>query len=174
MNSPRNAIIGQPIISLQTGRIVAWVSQPILEITTFKIVGLLCQSAANKQNLLLISGDIRQYAPDCIIIDNEDELTDPSDIVRLSSSLKNRYSPLGKPVVDESGRKLGTVEDYSINLDSNHIQKLYVRKSLIHALLGSNFIIDRTQIIDITPNRITVRDLTIPTPILSADSVPET
>jgi len=164
----------RPIISLQTGQIIAWPFEPVLEIATLEILALMCRGTHAKQPVLLISQDIRQYATDCFIVDNEDELTNPHEIIRLDSNLKNHYSPIGKPVFEESGRKLGTIEDYLINFETNRVQKLHVRKPLLQGLFGSNLIIDRVQITDITPARITVRDLTVTNPLLSTESIPET
>ena len=173
MYTMRSTLNGQPIISLQTGQIVSWVHEPILEFSALEVVALSCSSARANNHLIVICRDIRQYAADCVIVDSEDELTDPEDIARLSSSLKTHYSPIDKPVQSESGSKLGTVEDYSINLETNRLQKLHVRRSFFRALFGSNLIIDRTQIVDVTLDRITVRDATTKSTVLATESVPE-
>ncbi len=173
MYSLASDLVDQPIISLQTGQVVAWAAPPVLNIDNLEVVAFTCVIPHQKEPLLLLTGDIRQYAADCIIIDDEDELTSPHDIVRFTTDLSHNYSPLGKPVVADTGRKLGTVEDYSINLETHRVQKLYIRQSLLRALFGSNLIIDRTQIIDITPKQITVRDATITEKLLASDAVPE-
>lgn len=165
---------GLPIISLQTSEAVALARTPIIDISTLEILAFHCHGAHNKRPLLLMTGDIRQMATDCIIIDSEDELASPDDIVRLQQLIHDNFSPLGKPVVSDIGRRLGNVDDYSINLDTNRIQKLYVRGGLLRSWLGTNLIIDRTQIIDITPQKITVREATIKSPIMQTDPVPET
>jgi sporulation protein YlmC with PRC-barrel domain len=164
---------GQPIISLQTGQLVALTGQPILDIATLEVVAFTCHQPRQRTPLLLMTHDIRQFAADCIIIDDEEQLTDPNDIVRLGGGARNPYSPLKKPVLADTGRKLGIVEDYSINLDTNRVQKLYVRPSFWHAWIGSDLVVDRTQIIDIAPDHITVRDATVKDTVLSPDAVPE-
>ena len=173
MYALRSTLLGQPIISLQTGQIVAWVAEPILEVTTLEVVALMVSAPHAKHDLILICRDIRQYAADCVIIDDEDELTDPDDIARLASSLKAHYSPMGKPVNTEAGQRLGMVEDYSINLETSRIQKLHVRRPFFKSIFGPSLIIDRTQIVDITPERITVRDTTTKSPAIQAESIPE-
>jgi sporulation protein YlmC with PRC-barrel domain len=162
-----------PIISLQTGEAVATTRQPILAIATLEIMALRCEGAHGKAPLLLMARDIRQFAADCIIIDDEGELADPSDIVRLEAILKASYDPLGKAVVSDIGRKLGIVEDYTINVETNRVQQLQVRQSLLKAWLGTSLMIDRTQIIDITPRQITVRDATVKAPVMQPEPVPE-
>jgi uncharacterized protein YrrD len=161
-----------PIISLQTGEPIAWVRQPIIAVATLEILAFRCESGHQKHPKLLMIRDLRQLAPDCIIVDTEDELTDPEDIVRLKTMLKSSYNPMDKMVVSDTGRKLGSVEDYSVNLETHRVQKLHVRQSLLRSWIGSSLIIDRTQIIDITPQRITVRDSTIKAGMI-ADPVPE-
>lgn len=165
---------GLPIISLQTSEAVALARTPIIDISYLEILAFHCLGAHSKNQLLLMTRDIRQMATDCIIIDSEDELADPSDIIRLQQLIQDNFSPLGKAVVSDIGRKLGTVDDYSINLESNRIQKLYVRGGLLRSWLGTNLIIDRTQIVDVTPQKITVREATIKSPIMQTDPVPET
>jgi sporulation protein YlmC with PRC-barrel domain len=166
-------LINLPVISLQSGDAVAWIRRPVIEMTTFNILALECDSPNHPQAAILTTNDIRQLAPDCVIIDSEDELTEPDDIIRLQPFIKASYAPIDSSVVTDSGHKLGRVEDYSINLDTSQIQRLYVHPPLFHLWLGTNHTIDRSQIIDITPGRITVRDATIEQTSLRPDPIPE-
>lgn len=162
-----------PIVSLQTGETVGVTKQSLIDPGTLEVVGFLCEDARRTQKVLILR-DIRQLAIDCAIIDSEDELTDPEDIVRLQPLIKELFTPIGKPVVTDLGRKLGNVEDYTINLETNRIQKLYIRQSILRSLLGSSLIIDRMQIIDVSPKQIVVRDTHIKAPVMAPESAPET
>jgi sporulation protein YlmC with PRC-barrel domain len=162
-----------PVISLQTGEAVAWVRQPLLDIGTLEIMALRCEGPA-RHSLILMQRDIRQFAGDCVIVDDEDQLTDPDDIVRLKAILENSYNPLDKHVVSDTGRKLGNVEDYTVNLETKRVQKLHVRQGIFRAWLGANLVIDRTQIIDISPRQIVVRDATVTVPVMQPESMPDT
>ena len=161
-----------PIISLQTGDTVAVVGQPVLDAGSLEIVAYHCKTVAEDAKLL-ITRDIRQSAIDCLIIDNEEELADCDDVVRLQRILQENFTPIGKLVVTEALRKLGIVEDFTINLDTNRVQKLYVRQPLFHSWLGGSLMIDRTQIIDVTPKRIVVREAIVKSPMLSSDAIPK-
>jgi sporulation protein YlmC with PRC-barrel domain len=163
-----------PVISLQTGETVASTRQLILDISTLEILAFKCEGPRRKQPLVLLSRDVRQLAADCIIIDNEDELADPADIVRLGAMLAANYNPIDKTVISDTGRKLGRVEDYSVNLETSRVQKLNVRQSILRSWLGVNLVIDRTQIIDISPKSITVRDSTVKASIMQTKSLPDT
>jgi sporulation protein YlmC with PRC-barrel domain len=173
MYSFASKLHGLPIISLQTGETAAWVKRPIFDITTLEVTAFLCESNGGKQTLVLTSHDVRQFATDCLIIDNEDELTEPGDIIRLAPMIEAAYTPLDKVVVSDTGRKLGRVEDYTINLDTTRLQKLFIRQSLFQSWLGSSLTIDRSQIIDVTPKRIVVRDSTLKAPIIHPEPMPE-
>jgi len=120
-----------------------------------------------------MTSDIRQFAPDCIIVDSEDEISDPADLVRLNSIVKSSYDPMHKLVVSDAGRRLGYVEDFTVNLDSHRVQKLHVRQSIFQSWMGAALTIDRTQILDITHKQITVRDSTAKSRILPSDPVPD-
>jgi sporulation protein YlmC with PRC-barrel domain len=163
-----------PVISLQTGEVVAVTRLPVIDISTLDIQAYRCESMRTKQSLILMARDIRQLAADCLIVDTEEELMEPTDIIRLQAMLKADYNPLDKAVVSDTGRKLGHVEDYTINLETNCVQKLQVRQSILRSWLGTtSLVVDRSQIIDVTPKLITVRDATVNAPIMQSEPVPE-
>jgi sporulation protein YlmC with PRC-barrel domain len=162
-----------PVISLQSGEAVAWIKQPVINIDTFEILAFACDSVNHNRPVILLTSDIRQLAADCVIVDSDDELADPDDIIRLTAIIKADYTPLDKPVISDMGRKLGSVEDYTINLDTSRIQQLYVRQSLFRAWLGSSLTVDRNQIIDVTPQRIIIRDVTVKAPAIQPEPIPE-
>ncbi len=150
-----------PIISLQTSDTVAWTERPVIDMSKLQIVGLYCHIPSQRPPVLLVARDFRQLAADCLIIDNEDDLVDPSDIIRLQDILNANYSPLQKAVFTTAGQRLGTVEDYNFEPDSLRLHQLLVRPSLLKSWLGSNLTISRSQIVDLTPQHITVRDTAI-------------
>jgi sporulation protein YlmC with PRC-barrel domain len=146
----------------------------LLDISSLEVLAYTCIMPHHSEQMVLMAHDIRQYATDCFIVDDEEELTEPGDIVRLDDKLRIQYSPIGKCVFADTGRKVGNVEDYSINLETSRVQRLFIRQPLLRAWFSSLLIIDRTQIIDITPDRITVLDSTVSQPIMSPDRLPET
>lgn len=162
-------------MSLQTGETVAVLTNLLIEPGNLELVAFRCEAGRTdlRQPLLLVQ-DIRQIALDCIVIDSEDELIDADDIVRLKNLLAENFTLQNKPVITDLGRRLGHVEDYTINLETSRLQKLYVKRPLWRSWLGASLIIDRSQIVDITPRHILVRDTTIKSPALAAEPVPET
>lgn len=149
-----------PVISLQTGAPVGIVVEPLISLLQLELVGFRCETAEGPGQILLAT-DIRQYGRDCLLIDHEDELSDPDDLVRLHDPNHPISNPLRLRVVADTGRKLGRVSDYSLNLETNFVQQLETKLGGPVPWKFRHHIIDRTQIIDITPNQITVRDATV-------------
>lgn len=155
-----------PIISLQSGTTLGWIIDPIIETSKLEILAFHCDITESRDALILMARDIRQLTPEGALIDNEYELTNPQDIVRLRAILEHSYNPIGKHVISDAGRRLGNVDDYTINLETNRVQKLHVRQPYLRSWLTPGLLIDRTQIIDITPKQITVRDAAIKAPLM--------
>jgi sporulation protein YlmC with PRC-barrel domain len=162
-----------PVISLQTGETVALVKEPLIDPDNLSIMAYFCVPAHQEKPLVLLIQDIREHAVDCLIIDSEEELTEPEDLIRLEALLEQRFTPLGKQAVTDIGRRVGRVDNYTINLDTNQVQKLYIHQPIWRSWNGSSLIIDRAQVIDVTPRQIVVRDTTTPAPLLVGESAPK-
>ena len=150
-------LVTLPVVSLQTGETMATVNGLIINPDQLRLLGFYLNSGRSPRSLLVMTS-VRQLALDCVIVDNEDDLSEPDEVVRLQRHLQTPYTPMEKTVKTESGRTLGAVEDFTINLETEHVQKLYVRPPLLKAWYRSSLIIDRAQIVDIQPHFFVVRD----------------
>ena len=166
-------LLGLPVISLQTGEAVAVLQLPVVDPAALDLVAYRLESRHEDHLYVLMIRDIRQMALDCVIIDSEEELVAADDIVRIQTLLEANYSPIAKLVFTDLGRRLGVVEDYTINLETSQIQKLYVKQALWRSWFGASLIVDRTQIIDVTPKQIVVRDATIREPLMAHKTAPD-
>jgi uncharacterized protein YrrD len=163
-----------PVMSLQTGQAIATVERPIFNIADLEIMALRCNIGTyRRREGVILLRDVRQFATDCIIIDSFDEIEDPLEIVRLREAAEQNFDPIAKLVVNESGHQLGKIEDYTINLKTFMLQKLYVQQSLMKSLLFNNLVIDRTQVIDISPKQITVRDAGVKESLMPSKPLPQ-
>jgi len=153
-----NQLKDLPVMSLQTGQPIAIVRQPIINQHNLEVVALRCDVGRRRQTSVILLRDVRQFATDCVIIDSLDDIEDAAEIVRLREVMECRFNPVGKQVVNVAGQKLGKVEDYTINLKTYMLQKLYVHQSLMKSILFNNLVIDRTQIIDVSQKQFTVKD----------------
>jgi uncharacterized protein YrrD len=154
-----NQLTDLPIMSLQTGQAIAMVKQPIINLDNLEVMAIECNVGRMRRHQgVILMRDIRQFATDCVIIDSFDEIEDPHEIVRLREVMTHNFNPIDKMVVSASGQRLGRVEDYTINLKTCMLQKLYVHQSLMKSILFNNLVVDRTQIIDVNQQRFTVKD----------------
>jgi sporulation protein YlmC with PRC-barrel domain len=158
-------LINRPILSLRTGTQVATALEPIINPGNLKIEGFYCQDSRSRQQLILVSQDVRDIMPRGIVINDHDVLVLPQDLVRLSSVLNINFVLVGKQVVTSGGHKLGKVGDYSVDTDSMFVQKIYVSQSIFKSFSGGNLGIDRSQIVEITDKKVVVSDLTLKIPV---------
>ncbi len=162
-----------PIMSLQTGQPIATIDAPVVNPANLEIMALRCGvGRLRRKESVILMRDIRQFASDCVIIDSFDDIEDVDEIVRLRDISEQAFDPIDKSVVNESGHRLGKVEDYTINLKTYMVQKLYVHQSLMKSILYNSLVIDRVQIIDVGPRQFTVRDATVKEPLLSTKVIP--
>lgn len=162
------------VISLQTGEVIATAEDLLVDRDELELVAFRCETTGRRPApRVLLYRDLRQLAVDCLIVDSDDELSEANDIVRVQRLLEENFHPVGTAVVTDTGRRLGKVEDFTINTESGRTQKIYVRRSLWRSWIGSSLIIDRNQIIDVARDRIVVRDATVTATSLGPKPVPD-
>ncbi len=148
-----------PVMSLRTGGQVAQAIKPIINPNNLQIEGWYCRDHFSKQTLILLAKDIRDIVPQGIAIDDHSVLAEPDELIRRKEILVLEFELLGKPVYTDMKRRIGKVSDYAVDLESLFIQKLYIAQPIYKTLGGGQLSIGRTQIVEITDKRITVRDV---------------
>ncbi len=152
-----SSLINQPVISLRTGNAIAVAQEPVINPHNLKILGWWCQAPGINQELILLADDVRDTSPAGLVVNNEDELNAPEDLVRHKEILDVHFKLLDKTVKTKR-QKLGKVSDYSYN-DGLFVQKLYVARPLVKFFSTEDtLIIDRRQIVEITDSYILVKD----------------
>lgn len=154
-----NDLINKQVLSIRNGLPVASVIGPIVNPNNLKIDGFYCRDRYSKEELILLSQDIRETVPAGYIVDDHDVLASSVDLVRLKEVLDLRFTLVGKPVVTSSGSKVGKISDYATDLDSLIIIKLYIVQPIYRHIGNGNIIIERNQITEITPRKIVVDDI---------------
>jgi len=155
--------VDQPVLSLQTGTLIAKVQSLVINPDKLELIAFHCFAPESELDQpILAIGDVRQLATDCILIDSSEELAEASDIVRLQKLLEQGFDLNICKAYTEDGGYLGKVADYSINTDTARVQRIHIHPQLLKRFLADTFIIEREQIVDVKPGRITVRDATVP------------
>lgn len=143
-----------PLFSLRSGGQIGMVEQPIINPNNLHVDGFYATAMQGQNKGIVVDIDVRELSPRGIIIDNHEDISPESDLVRLQPVIKINFSLIGKNVY--VGRvKVGKVEDYVVDTKSLFITKLYVRPSIIKLNVGQ-MIFDRTSIIEVTDKKIVV------------------
>jgi uncharacterized protein YrrD len=151
-------LLNRPVMSLRSGSKVGTTTAAIFNPNNLKLEGFFCQNTHKKQRILLYQ-DIRDVLPQGIVVNDADGLTDPDELVRMKDLIKLHFDLMGKHVVTVSKEKVGKVSDYATETETMFVQKIYVSQSLFKSFTGGNLGIDRSQIVEITNDKIIVQDL---------------
>lgn len=154
-------IINLPVMSLRTSGKVATATSPIINPNNLQIEGWYCSDVFNKSQMILLKQDVRDFVPQGIAIDDHEVLAEPGDLIRLKEILDLNFELIGKQVVTNHRRKLGKVTDYALDTLTMKIQKVYVSRPIYKSLTDGQLSIDRSQILEITPSKVVVRDVDI-------------
>jgi hypothetical protein len=146
-------------MSLRTGTQIAVAVLPVINPHNLKILGWWCETPGNQKQVLLAE-DVREVMPNGLAVNNEEALSDTSDLVRHKEILDINFELMDKPVRTKR-QKLGKVSDFSYN-EGLFVQKLYVARPLRKVFTSEDtLVIDREQIIEVTDKYILVRDTEI-------------
>lgn len=160
-------LLNRPVLSLRIGRPIATTLGPVINPNNLKIEGFYCQEQKSRQVRILLSLDIRDIMPQGIVVNDQDALSEPEELVRLKDIINLGFDVMGRQVITVTKAKIGKVSEYAVEVDGLFIQKIYVSQSLFKSLGGGNLGIDRSQIVEITDKHIVINDLhgKIPAPV---------
>ena len=114
------------------------------------------------EDSVLHTTDIHEVGPLGLTVNSADDImTLDHDLVRLNEVINLNFSLVGKTVVDDTGKKLGKVSEYSVETDSFIIKKLHVSLSIMKNISNTALIIDRSQIKEITDKSVIVRSASV-------------
>jgi uncharacterized protein YrrD len=151
-------LINTPVMSIQTGSQVASTKMPVIDPYTLRIMAYEVDGPllAERPSFIRIA-DIRELSDIGMIIDSSDELVIPSDVLKLQELYELDFHLIGLRVRDIHGKKLGKVEDFTLDTDDFTIQQLTVRAGLLTSLSTTGHVIHRSQITKVTRSEIIVK-----------------
>lgn len=159
----KERLVNVPIMSLQTGAEIARTAQPIIDPRQLTVVAFYCQGHGVDINpAVLHIDDIRESGSLGFIVDSAEVIMSPADLVRLQQVIGFNFTLEGKSVVEENGRKIGKVSNFSTDLRSFFITQLQVQPSIWKSWGTAQVLIGRTQIIEINDQKIVVKSANIP------------
>lgn len=153
-------LIDTPIVGIRGGRRLSSVIEPIINPHKMAIEAFYCDDKVVDSDMVMFTSDIREIGRMGIIVDSEDVIMPMADLVRLEEIANINFQLIGKNVINESGKKLGKVENYTIDDLNFRIEKIYARPTAIKALSSNDFIISRRQVVSVNNNEVIVKDAT--------------
>ncbi len=153
-----SSINQKPIISLKDGEIIATITKPLINPDNLTLPAFYCLTR-NRQLKIILDQDIREINFNYLMINDESNLSDPNDLIRLQNIININYNLINKSVETISRKKIGRVTDFTINLASMYVNNLEVTPSIYRNFRGSNLKIHRSQIIELNDRKIIIEDL---------------
>jgi len=157
LNSAKS-FLNIPIVSLYNTSKIGSLLDFIVDPEQGKAVGIVGEkSGIFKKRVKVISVvDIRELSKEAIVVDNEDVLVSPNEIVKIDSILKQGIKIFNNKVVTEAGKFLGRVSDFLID-DLFYLVKILVNPSLTN-IFTTQLIISRDSILAVTKDEIIVKN----------------
>ena len=147
-----------PVMSLQTGTKLAQTVQPIIDPANLRILAYEVEGQLlTERPSFMRTADIREYGRLGMIIDSNDELIGLDDVIKIKKIFELNFHLIGLQVIDDQKRKLGKIDDYTLDTDSFVIQQLNVRRGFIKGITDTGLLVNRSQIIEINNTAVIVR-----------------
>lgn len=155
-------LLHTPIMSLQTGTRLAQTLKPVIDPANLRILAYEVDGPLLTEHPSFVrTNDIREYGRLGMIIDSNDELIGLEDVIQIQKIHSLEFSLVGIQVIDEQKRKLGKVDDYTVDTVDFVVQQLNVRRGFIRGLTDTGLLIHRSQIIEINNTTIVVKSPSI-------------
>lgn len=148
-----------PVLDLETGeilgQIVGWVVQPAQQ----KIVAyILTQPTLWRKAQIIVPADIVEYGPRMVVVRDKTVVISPDEVVGLLELLRDEVSLIKFRAETESGKGLGIVNDFIIEVTGSTIQQYYIEPPLLAGGLTSDWIVSASQVVRIEQRKIIFPD----------------
>jgi uncharacterized protein YrrD len=121
-------LISLPVASMEDGEKIGEITKIIVDKNSASILGFLVKSGGLLSPKLALSiVDITEWDPNGIVTNSMDNLVPPDEIVRLNDVLKSNFDIFGTKAKTESGKNLGTVDNFLIDTETGTIAKYYLK-----------------------------------------------
>lgn len=159
---PAESLLKRPVMSLQTGSELARTKSAIIDPRNLTIVAYELEGTLLGEATYLLISDVREISQIGFIVDSADEFVVSDDVIKLKEIINFGFIIEGIAVVDERNRKLGKVDGYIIEAGSFVVQQIRVKRPLLRSLNDTELLINRTQIVNVSNDKITVKNTEVP------------
>ena len=93
-----------------------------------------------------------------MVVDSEEELVEAEDILQVKKVLELNFNLIGMKVETRKKSRLGKVAGFTCTDNDFVIQQIRVQRPLVRAFSGSELLIPRKEIVEITDYKVIVKD----------------
>lgn len=150
-----SSLVGKSVISIRLSSSIGQIEGILIDPNRLSVAGLWVKTNTQPQPLLLINEDVRQLTSQRAIIDDHNQLTEPTDLPKLEPILNANYVIPGKKIVADN-RKIGVAVDFHFNNESYLVSHIVSRPAGLRKLRLSQETFERRQIKEIDDRQIVV------------------
>lgn len=122
---PSRKFLSLPIISLQEGQQIGYVKSLILDAAKKSLAAIVVDPKGFfKDQRIIPYSKVVSVGEDAITIDKESHVEKTSNIPELLDLVKEKLSIIGTKMVTESGKTLGTADEYYIDPETGSITQI--------------------------------------------------
>lgn len=136
-------LIGLAVASEDELAKIGLITQIVVEPENGRLLGFLVATGFFATKALSII-DVKYWDPEGLVTGSEENLVEPHEIVRLKKVLLDGINLMNMPAVTESGKILGSVENFLVDTETQTVAKYYLRD-----LLGNARVMSPDQVIKI-------------------------
>lgn len=146
------------VITKQERAVLGNLKDFVLNPETGEAIGLLVVVPKAKKKIMVVNKyDISGVGTNFLMIDSVNNLSEPDEIIRIKEVLDLDIELIGSKVVDEDGKNIGRVRDWSINLKAMHLERLYVTASVFVKMISRELLIPSESIVKIEKDKVIVK-----------------
>jgi uncharacterized protein YrrD len=148
-----------PVLDLETGemlgQVVDWAVFPAQQ----KIAAyILSQPTLWRKAQVVVPADIIEYGPRMIVVRDSQSVIAADEIVGLPGSLQAKVNLLNFRAETESGKLLGTIADFTIEITGATIYQYYVNPPMLTGMIQGEWILPASKVIRIDQQRVIFPD----------------
>ena len=166
-----------PVLSLHVGGEIARTKRAIIDpedlrILAYTVGGPAIDSDPEAGDILDLS-DVREISDIGFVIDSVDNLTTRNEVIKLDEIMALDFDLVGLKVVDQKGKKMGKVVDYTVDSGSFMVYQLIVQRPLMSSFIDPQLTINRSQIVEIDDFKVVIKHSTSKVKVPKKTEVPE-
>lgn len=163
---PLERLTNTPIMSLQTGAQLAHIKRVLVDPRDLTVVAYELEGPTLVEHpSFLRPVDVRELSSLGLIVDSSDEFVGLDDVIKIRQVHDFKFDVVGLDVIDDKKHRLGKVQSFNLDASSFALEQLVVRRPLLKSFSESELLIHRSQIIEVSDERVLVRSTSTREPL---------